>query len=412
MQGFTVRIFRILAKSLLLLVVAVLLVGVLFFRQEVYRVYKAVTFFSPDNIAWNFKHATSIYPYTTVQKAPSPTTFADAATPIKLPSSFVAEGVSVDTQAHLAATSTDAFLVLHDGKLVYENYTNQFTEQDHHLSWSMCKSVISTLVGIAVDEGKIKSIEQPVTEYVPELLGTGYDHVRIKDVLQMSSGVAFNENYADFNSDINVFGRYFALGTPLVDFVKRLKRERTPGTFNHYVSMDTQVLGMLLTKSTGQTITQYMHDKLWSKIGSESDAYWLLDSSDMEFAFGGLNATARDYAKLGQLYLQKGNWQGQQIVSKAWIKASLTPDAPHLMPGKRDSALLKDGYGYQWWIPFGTTGDFVARGIYGQYIFVDPNHNTVIVKLSSDAGWKDRQGQTKETDMALFRAIAQQFARN
>ena len=403
------HMIRKLLIGLLSLLALILLVLLLFFRLEGYRLYKVLTLFSPPDISWNFKNATSIFPSSAVPRSAHPLPFAAEAQARDLPKTFSYEGAAVDTQDYLRSTFTDALLVLHRGQMNHEYYGNGFTQQDHHLSWSVSKSIISALFGIAVEDGKIKSIEQNVTDYLPGLAGTGYDHVRIKDVLQMSSGVAFNEDYADFNSDINVFGRYFALGTPLAKFIERLKREHEPGTFNHYVSMDTQVLGMILTKATGRSITDYMNEKLWSPLGAESEAYWNVDSTGMEFAFGGLNATARDYAKVGQLYLDRGTWQGKQLVPQAWVKASVTPDAPHLMPGKRANALRKEGYGYQWWIPLGSKGEFSAQGVYGQYIYVDPKHDVVIVKLSSHAKWKDQQEFTRDHDYALFRRIAEQF---
>ena len=403
------KTLRKILLTLAALLALTLLVLLLFFRLESYRLYKVLTLFSPQSIAWNFKSATSIFPSTTVPRSPHPLPFAAQMPALELPKAFAYEGAEVDTQDYLRSTFTDALLVLHRGQMTHEYYGNGFTQQDHHISWSVSKSVVSALFGIAVEEGKIRSIEQSVTDYLPGLAGTGYDHVRIKDVLQMSSGVAFNEDYADFNSDINVFGRYFALGTPLAKFIERLKREHEPGTFNHYVSMDTQVLGMILTKATGRSLTDYMNEKLWSPLGAEDDAYWNVDSTGMEFAFGGLNATARDYAKVGQLYLERGMSQGRQLVPQAWVQASVTPDAPHLMPGKRANALRKDGYGYQWWIPEGSKGEFSAQGVYGQYIYVDPRHEVVIVKLSSHAKWKDSQEFTRSRDYALFRRIAGQF---
>jgi CubicO group peptidase (beta-lactamase class C family) len=317
---------------------------------------------------------------------------------------------TISTQAFLDFTLTDALLIIQHDSIKYEYYGNGFKQNDHHISWSMAKSVVSALVGIAIQEGKIKSIEQTVTDYLPDFKGTGYDNVRVKDVLQMSSGVGFNEDYGDFNSDINVMGRYFALGMPMADFAKRLKREREPGTFNHYVSIDTQVLGMILVKATGKSISDYMNEKLWSQINAEDDAYWIVDKAGMEFALGGLNLTARDYAKVGQLFLDSGKWKGKQIVPQQWVRASVTPDAPHVMPGKRDNAILADGYGFQWWIPFGAKDEFDAQGIYDQFIYVDPDKDLVIVKLSSNYHFKtDKKRIFHELEIALFRAIAEKI---
>jgi CubicO group peptidase (beta-lactamase class C family) len=385
----------------------------LIYRQEVYQLYKVLTFFDAASISNNFRNAKDIFPTTTVPKADRAYQFAKREKKFSLPDVFQHGDSIVNTQSYLDYTLTDALLIIRHDSIYYEYYANGFTENDPHISWSMSKSVVSALFGIAINEGKIKSIEETVTDYLPEFKGTGYDKVRIKDVLQMSSGVGFNEDYGDFNSDINVMGRYFALGMPMADFAKRLKRAREPGTYNLYVSVDTQILGMILVRATGKSITEYMKEKLWSQIGAESDAYWIVDKSGMEFAIGGLNATARDYAKVGQLFLDSGRWQGNQVVPSAWVKASITPDAPHVMPGMRSTGLRKDGYGFQWWIPDGREDEFNAQGIYGQFIYIDPDKDMVIVKLSSNYHFKnDKTGYFHDHEIALYRKIAEQISTN
>ena len=364
----------------------------------------------PEPIAWNFKNAKEIFPTTTVPKAEVPYHFPVSSKSIDLPTKFTFENNTIDTRKFLDSTFTEALLIIQNDTLRYESYSNGFTADDHHISWSMSKSVVSALFGIAVSEGKIKSLQETVTDYLPDFAGTGYDGVRLKDVLQMSTGVGFNEDYGDFNSDINVMGRYFALGMPMADFAKTLKREREPGTYNHYVSVNTQVLGMVLTKAIGQSVTDYMKEKLWSKIGAEDEAFWIVDNSGMEFVIGGLNATARDYAKMGQLFLDSGRWQGNQVVPEEWVIASVTPDAPHVMPGKRSSALRKEGYGYQWWIPDGGGDEYDAQGIYGQFIYIDPDKDMVIVKLASNYHFKeDSNSYFLNREVALFREIAEGF---
>jgi CubicO group peptidase (beta-lactamase class C family) len=400
------KLLRKLFLGLATLIGIAAIIVILFYRQEAYQLYKVLTFFDKDNISQNFKGINQIFNTSTVPQPAHSYPFPVSTKLYSLPETFQLNDSVVNTKAFLDYSLTDALLIIQHDMMRYEYYGNGFTVDDHHIAWSMSKSVISALFGIAISEGKIKSIEQTVTDYLPEFAGTGYDKVRIKDVLQMSSGVGFNEDYGDFNSDINIMGRYFALGMPMADFAKTLKREREPGTFNHYVSIDTQVLGMILAKATGQSITQYMNDKLWSQIGPEAEAFWIVDKSGMEFALGGLNATARDYAKVGQLFLDTGKWQGRQVVPRDWALASITPDAPHVMPGKRESAVLRDGYGFQWWIPEGSQGEFNAQGIYDQFIYIDPKTDMVIVKLSSNYHFKnDKKGLFHELEIAMFRKI-------
>ncbi len=395
-------------KLFLIAITLGIIIIVLFYRQEAYRLYKVMTFFEPENISENFRQIDEIFPTRTVHRSTRPFTFPYSKNELQLPDSFKFNDSVINTKAYLNYTLTDALLIIQNDSIKQEYYGNGFTSGDKHISFSMSKSVISALIGIAVEEGYIKSIENTITDYLPELKGTGYDGVRIKDVLQMSSGVEFNEDYSDFYSDINVLGRYFALGRPMRKFAKRMKNAYEPGTFNQYVSVDTQVLGMLLVKTTGKTISAYMQEKLWQPIGAESDAQWVIDNEGMEFAIGGLNCTVKDYAKIGQLFLDMGYWNGRQIMPKNWVISSITPDAPHLMPGTRPNAKRKDGYGYQWWIPYGAEDEFNAQGIYTQFIYVDPDKDLVIVKLSSNYHFKtDTTGFFHDHEIELYRTIVE-----
>jgi len=184
--------------------------------------------------------------------------------------------------------------------------------------------------------------------------------------------------------------------------------ERPPGSYNHYVSINTHVLGMILVRTTGKSIAQYFKEKLWDPIGAEHDAYWLKDEEDMEMALGGLNATLRDYAKVGRLFLNKGNWNGTQIVPANWVKESTTMDAEHLLPTSNNSAHPGTGYGYQWWIPEGEDGEFWARGVFNQYIYINPTTRTVIVKNSANQNFYDQTNphSISHVNMELMRAIA------
>jgi len=325
-----------------------------------------------------------------------------------LPPDYAFKGEVRDTASLLTETDTVGLLVIKDDEIRFEHYYLGASEATRWLSMSVAKSFISALVGIAIEEGLIQSIEDPVTKYVPPLAGSAYDGVRIKDVLQMSSGARWNEDYSDPESDIGRFGRVFATGGSLNEFAATLEREREPGTFNRYNSTDTQVLGMLLTNVTGKTIASYMQDKLWQPLRMEYDAYWLVDDTGMEMAFGGLNATLRDYAKLGRLYLNHGYWEGQQIVPEDWVKASTTPDAPHLMPGENPLSDSPMGYGYQWWIMDGDESAYSAIGVYNQFIYVNPTQDVVIVKLSanSDYGTSQDESAYREFEtIAFFHAI-------
>jgi CubicO group peptidase (beta-lactamase class C family) len=195
----------------------------------------------------------------------------------------------------------------------------------------------------------------------------------------------------------------------MVDFAKTLGRATEPGKVNLYNSLDAQMLGLVLLRATGESPSEYLEEKIWSKIGAEHDGYWVLDDTGMELAAGGVNVTLRDYARFGLLYLNKGKWNGTQIVPADWVTASHTPDAPQLMPGKQDISDTVWGYGYLWWLPRKADGPYAAVGIYNQFIYVDPAHGLVIVKTSANSEYGQTNDETsfrEDETIALFEAIA------
>ncbi|GIR07353.1 MAG: hypothetical protein CM15mP17_13090 [Gammaproteobacteria bacterium] len=222
----------------------------------------------------------------------------------------------------------------------------------------------------------------------------------------MSSGIKFNEDYADYNSDINRFGRTISFGTPMRDFAKSLENEKEPGTYHHYVSIDTQMLAMVLQEVTGKSVTESLQEHIWNKIGMQDDAYYMVDDSGMEVALGGLNATLRDYAKFGLLYLNRGDWNGEQVVPAEWVDASHATDEDHLVPGDNPNSSSVWGYGYQWWVPGFPSTEYTASGVYNQYIFIDPENKVVIAKTSSNHRFTAEKEESKAAHVSMFRAIA------
>lgn len=396
--------FKIL-KNAIILFVAVIIVAGIYYSNNLFRLYTAITLYDEDKIVENFLSLPDSFNANRIEPSSTPFSFPEESG--ELPATFTVNGESFDTESFLTDSGTTGLLVIKDGVIRYENYYRGHAPERLHISWSMGKSFVSALFGIAIDEGYIKSIEEKVTDYVPELVGSGYHEVRIKDVLQMSSGVKFNEDYGDFHSDINRFSRAVAFGSSLDEFAASLEREKQPGTFNHYVSIDTQVLGMVLTRALDVSLTEYLRVKLWEPMGMEFPVYWLKDDFDMELALGGLNVALRDYAKFGWLYLNKGNWQGKQLVPAQWIADSVTPDAPHLMPGENNPASSSsNGYGYQWWIPLGADDEYIAQGIYHQYIYIDPDQNLVVVKNSANHRYNERHHNWPAKHYAMFRAVS------
>jgi len=407
-EAFVMRMMtrrQLLARAFLVLIV-LLLTAVGYYWTEIARVYHVIRLFERDLIVGNFRAMDAMFQTTSVRRADRPHEFV--LVPRDLPRSYQYKGESKDLARFLEETGTTGLVVLRDGAISYEQYFRGQSAQSKTISWSVAKSFISALVGIAVAEGRIRDIGDPISNYVPRLRGSGYDGVPIKRVLQMASGIRFNEDYGDFWSDINRLGRAIAFNTSLDEFVASLEREYEPGSCHHYVSMDTQALGMLLRAATGEALASYLESRIWRRIGMESDAYWLIDRDGMELAFGGLNAVLRDYARFGQLVLNEGAWNGEQVVPREWFRAGTVHSAPRECP--RHTPSLGLGYGYQWWVPPGE-GDYLAIGVYNQFVYVHPRHRVVIAKSSAYPDY-NRDGTDKELEsIAIFRAIAAHVAR-
>ena len=355
----------------------------------------------------NFREMATIYPVRVVRRASKAAPF-ETGEPFEIPAAFEFEGRSLDTAQFLSEIETTGLLVLKNGRTVFERYWLGNDATTQAASWSVGKSFVSALVGIAIDEGAIRSIEDSVSGYAPMLKGGAYDGVRLKNVLQMSSGARWNEDYSDPDSDINKWVRILADGGSIDGFAASCVRGCEPGTFNRYNTTDTHVLGMVVRSATGRSLSEYFREKLWDPLGAEADAFWVVDSTGVEVAGGGLNAILRDYARLGELYRNGGVWNGRRLLSEAWVRASMTPDAPHLMPGQRPSADHTSGYGFQWWVP-DNGGAYCAIGVYNQFVWVDPGTRTVIAQTAAFRRYAvDLQPESYRTAdcFALFRAIA------
>lgn len=274
---------------------------------------------------------------------------------------------------HLDSIETGALLVLRNDSVVWESYWDDFSQTSLSGSFSVAKSITGLLIGIALQEGKIKSIDQPVADFLPTFRGGGKDSVRIRHLLTMSSGTNFSESY------INPFSitaeMYY--GSDLEGTALGVEMETVPGTLHRYKSGDTQLLGLILEKATGQSLASYAAQKLWIPMGAEQKALWSTDEAGGHTkAYCCFNSNARDFARIGSLMLHQGNWKGQQIIDSAWVRASGT------------ACMITDDmgkpchyYGYQWWVAPDFPGVFYARGILGQYIIVIPSLNTVVVRL-------------------------------
>lgn len=329
-----------------------------------------------DHLVGNFSHFDSISRTRNVAKANAPTPFERAPAEIDLHYTYKAETHTIGD--YLARHPATGFLIVKDGTILSEHYQYGRTEQDRFMSQSMAKTWTSMLIGIAVAEGKIRSIDDTAETYVPGLAGSEVGATPIRALLHMASGIAYREVY-DGQDDAALLNAaiWNRNGEGAVAAAHRFNvREAAPDTVWHYKGLDTETLGLVLTAATRETVSDYFSHKIFSRIGTERDAAWAIDAHGQEPAFCCLNVTLRDWARLGELLAHDGNWHGTQIIPQPWVLDATKPSAPFLQPGAGAGYY---GYGYQTWLLPGTRRQFVLIGIHGQMLFVDPPSKLVLV---------------------------------
>lgn len=334
----------------------------------------------------NFRHMDRLFPSRPLAASTQPYAFPRAGKPARLPATYRFNGQHRLGEAFLEKTNTTGLLVLRDGIVVHEEYRRGTTATDTLTSWSMAKSVVATLVAIALQEGRIRSLDDKAMDYAPELRDQAYGQARIRDLLRMASGVKFDETYDNRLADIHrVFYKTFIFNQPVDQAAAGYPAEDPPGTRFHYKSMDTQILSWVLRRATGQTLTAYAQSRLWEPLGMQDRGFWNTDFHGNELGYCCLNISLRDYAKLGQLYLQQGQWNGRQLLPADWVREATKRPEPWLAAG---NGYPERGYGYHWWVPKDPDQEFFANGVWGQTIFVDEKTRTVIVKTSVDPAFK------------------------
>lgn len=269
-------------------------------------------------------------------------------------------------------------LVARDDTILFEHYQYGRTDKDRLLSQSMAKTVTAMLVGIAVDEGRIRSIDDLVAVYVPELAGKEYGRTPLRALLHMSSGVRYVEDYGG-NDDHARFNRGLlgvAPGGQAALIGEFNQRAAPPDTVFSYASIETEILGLVVTRAIGRPLAEFLSERIWRAIGAEADAAWGVDSGGLERGYCCVTATLRDYARLARLLAFDGAWEGKQLIPRQWVLEATTvpPDKPHLAPRPG-----RYGYGYQVWLLQGDRRNFALLGIHGQTIFVDPPSKLVLV---------------------------------
>ena len=308
--------------------------------------------------------------------------------------------VGVDVDAYMTAQHAAALVIVHNGKVRLEKYGLGFGPDGRWTSFSVAKSFTSTLVGAAIQDGYINSIDDMVSDYIPDLTGSAYDNVTIRQLLTMTSGVAWNEDYADPQSDVARFNDHTA--DPGVDvtvsYMRQLPAEAEPGTKWVYKTGETNLIGVLASSAANKPLAEYLSEKIWIPFGMQQDASWMLGSTDHEIGGCCVQAATRDYARFGLFMLGGGVAGGEQVLPEGWINEATTKQVDIGRPGA--------GYGFQWWTL--DDGAYMAQGIFGQGIFIDPNRQLVI---ASNGNWPqatDSQGGTQSKDrLAFFRQVQQ-----
>lgn len=315
--------------------------------------------------------------------------------PALLPAADGTDGAGISIDDYMADQRLAGLVVLQDGKARLEEYRMDFTKDDRWTSFSVAKSLVSTLVGAAIKDGFIKSLDDPLTTYIPELKGSGYDGVTVEQLLTMTSGVKWNEDYEDKNSDVAKFNTTKSKDgvDPVILYMKTLVNEAEPGTRWQYNTGETNLIGVLVAKATGKSLSEYLSEKVWKPYGMAKDAVWILNDGGKEIGGCCISATTRDFALFGQFAMYGGKIGDTSVVPDGWYEKAGTKQADIGMDGR--------GYGYQWWTY--DDGSFAAQGIFGQGIFVDPKRKLVI---ASNGNWPRATPDDKKAGRdAFYRAV-------
>jgi CubicO group peptidase (beta-lactamase class C family) len=350
-------------------------------RNEGYPACTGMAYVREDRCrVWALSHFDTVFPARVIAAPKTPSVLARAASEPSIRYTFAWQTLTLDE--YLERQPVTGFLLAKGDTILVERYQYARTDKHRFTSFSMAKTITALLIGIALREGAIRSIDDLAEVYVPGLKGTEYGRTPIKALLQMSSGVAFSEAYSDTTSDIWTLSRLTIQQEPegSLQAVKRFNRRYTqPGQQFHYSSAESLVLGLVLAGATARNVSDYAREKLWEPLGAEADASWGVDATGQEVTYAFFNAVLRDWARLGLMLAHDGTWNGKRIVPQEWLLAStsLAPEDSHLKLG-----WIWSGYGYQIWLLPGGNRMFALRGLRGQFVLVDPEAKLVLVQTA------------------------------
>lgn len=339
-----------------------------------------VLFWSPNDRERAFRSMETVIPHAWVSRGDGPVRALPAGEPITL-----------DPSAYMEDQRVAGVLVIQDGRIRLERYGLGVGETDRWVSFSMTKSLTSTLVGAAIADGSVQGLNDPVARYLPGLAGGGYDGVTLRQLLTMTSGVRWKEDYTDPDSDV---ARFLSEPVrdgqnPVVSFMSRLPREAEPGTRWNYSTGETNLVGTLVAAAENKPLAQLLSERVWSRAGMEADAFWALDQGGREIGGCCVSAVLRDWGRVGLMALEDGVVGGERITPEGWFSEAGSKQADTGTPG--------EGYGYQWWTQ--DDGVFNAYGIFGQTIRIDPERKLVIVILSA---WPNATGRAHSAARRAF----------
>ncbi|MDF1821326.1 MAG: serine hydrolase [Alcanivoracaceae bacterium] len=364
----------------------------------------------PEALPENFRHMDRFFPSRPVTAPQQTRALPGQSQPLSL--SYRFGGTEKTLAQFLEESRTMGLLVLKDGEIVHERYLMGSDERSYFTSWSVAKSVVATAINMALKEGRIHSLDDPVQRYAPQFTGSGFADVSLRALLQMSSGVAFNEDYNADNSDIRpYFFNTFILGKNADQLLLPFQRSRDPFTDFDYLSPNSHVLSSVLRGVYQKPLAEIITEKVWQPLGMEFDAYWLQNRpGDAGLALGYccLNARLRDYARFGQFYLEAfhGEGVGVKLLPAEWAPSLNKPASDsHVSGGEKYQGR---GYSQHFWLPPEPRGEFMAAGVYGQYVFIDPDKRVVIARNSADPEWTERQQESAVVMQAIVDAVSEE----
>lgn len=357
----------------------------------------------PENYPQTFQRMDEILPWASIDTyTVEPFEHADGT----LPLTYEFEEETRELEDFIARSRMLGMTVLHDGRIVAQEFRYGADAQTRFTSWSVAKSFVATLIGKALQDGLIASLDDTAETYAPQFAGTDYGATSLRHLLMMSAGMDFNEEYSpEAPSDVRpLFFNAFILGRNVDAMIAEIERNREPGQDQHYTSPNSHVLAAVARAVYGGTLAEVMGEELWTPLGMTRRATWLQNRpvpDGMAIGYCCLQANSADFARLGQLYLQDGVWNGERLLPEGWVDMATIPNAPFQEPGA--TPYPGRGYALHFWVPQDYDQEFYAAGVFGQYIWVDRARGVVISWNSGDADWSSKNAE----QMAVFRAISE-----